>query len=508
MTNLPPNNLNPGSFLQLNIPFGPGSSITAPQKTLYIGNKLASAPAVVNQLYGPDVPGFVVQSHADVLNTFGAGSEPNVAYNAGVLNDNSVTTKYFICPPESTGSAASLAVTFTGTATTFGTVVTNVAGQALTASIPSGYTFDEVASAVATAVNASVELPVSASATDAVVTFTAKNKGPRGNRIYLSCQVSGGLQGVTSSGQTAAYFSGGSVEDNWVGTLLAIANHQFDLIVSAAEDSTAEGNAGLLLAQVTEQNLAVPGLQNFMVDGYVGTEAQAAAFQADLNGVFQTTAWELNSSYLPIQLAAHYAGAIACSFFGQSTPLWNMDATGVRTGPVDTTSFWQFTVPFDGTQTSPTDVVNALVSGLTPIVTTSQGKTAIAKAVTGYFLDTNSETLDLRATDLCDPFIGNESIYALRDMWADQFAGTTAAQNPQPGDKAPNELVTTPDILTASCNKALARQVSNGNLQAFVVNDVTLSDEGLFTAVVEVQPVTLSHQFSVDINVLTSVIGS
>jgi hypothetical protein len=167
---------------------------------------------------------------------------------------------------------------------------------------------------------------------------------------------------------------------------------------------------------------------------------------------------------------------------------------------------WQFGVPFDGTKTSPTDVTAALISGLTPIATSSVGKTYVVKACTTYHVNPLSSTLDLRVTDHCIVTIGNIVRAALIQNWSDNFEGKTAAQNPQPGDKAPNELVVTPDILTASIGKVLARQVSNGFLQDYNVVSVALNSVGTFNCVVEILPVTLAHQMNVDLNSVSAIL--
>jgi len=503
MTNLSPTNLTPGSFIQLNIPLGPGSVPDTAPSTLYIGNKVSTAPGVVNQLYGPDVVGFTVLTHADVVSTFGLGSELNVIFNAGNLNDNTYTKKYFIAAPESTGSAASATVTLTGTAaTSFGSITTSAFGSQVTTAVSNGDTAATICTNIATSINTQTEWGMSASASSNTVVITAKNKGPRGNSIRFACQVNNGLTGITSSAQSFATLTGGTVEDVWTTTLANIANRTFTLIVSGAEDPSVNGNAGLLSAQITSQNLAVPGLPCRMVDGYVGTEALAASFTNTLNNVFGACAWELNSNYTPGQLAAHLAGAIAACE-NQSTPIFNMDGVGTRPG---TEAFWQFGVPFDGTMTSPTDVVNALLSGLTPIATTSTGKTKVVKACTMYHVNPSTSTLDLRATDWCDVFIGNLVRSALKQMWSTSFNGKTAAQNPQPGDKAPNSMVVTPDILTASINKQLLRAIDNGWIQDFNVAFQSLTATGTFNYVVEIQPIILAHQFNVDLNVTTAIL--
>jgi phage tail sheath gpL-like len=501
MTNLSPTNLTPGGFVQLNVPVGPGAALNGPTKVLVIANGLASAPYVPNTVYGPDVVGFVVGNHNDVVAVFGAGSEAQVGYDAFVLANPNLPV-YLIAPNESTGSAATLTVTFTNAATSFGTVTSYCNGTFASTNVSSGDSTTTIATNVAATINQQVNWQVSASPSVGTVVVTAKNKGPRGNHIYFASQVGNGLTGTTSSAQSFAYLSSGSVEDVWTSTLAAISTTQFDYIFTAAEDGNVSGNLGLLNAQVVSMALAVPGLPQRVVDGYVGTEAQAAVTANLVNGVNTDLAWEKNSNYTPIQLAGHLCGCLT-NGEGQSTVMLNFDGAGVRSG---TESMWQFGVPFDGTKTSPTDVTAALISGLTPIATSSVGKTYVVKACTTYHVNPLSSTLDLRVTDHCIVTIGNIVRAALIQNWSDNFEGKTAAQNPQPGDKAPNELVVTPDILTASIGKVLARQVSNGFLQDYNVVSVALNSVGTFNCVVEILPVTLAHQMNVDLNSVSAIL--
>lgn len=493
MTNLSPTNLTPRATVQLNIPFGPGSGIGNQKKTLFIANKLSSGLASTDTLYGPDIAGNTIANHADVLTQAGVGSEANVNYNANVLVDNQYTTKYFIFPPESTGSQATLSVTFTGTATAYGQVNTIFGGVTLQTPVVPGMTATDIAEQVVLTVANNTEGPIEAASSSNVTQFLFKQKGERGNGVLVTCQVQGSF-GVTSTGQSAAPLSGGTVNDDWTASLAVINMSEFDYIICPGGDVV---NTALLEAQVAEQNLGVPGLPNRFIDGYIGTEAQAAAYNAELNSVWGAVVWEgPESDYTPGQLAAHLSGCLSARE-SQSIVLLNHDGVGVRPG---TEAFWQFRNPSSGVKTSPLDIQNALISGLTPISTSNSGRSFVVKACTSYFMNPQTSTLDLRATDWCDVTIGNLCRTALIEEWDSNFAGGVAAQNPQPGDKAPNDQVVTPDILTAHFNKVLDRQIENGYIQDYNVQFISLTPTGTFNYTIEIEPVVLSHQVNIDLN--------
>lgn len=95
-------------------------------------------------------------------------------------------------------------ITITGTATASAPVVVSVGGLDVQVAVLKEATADDVATLIASAVNAELNSCVSASAASGVVTFTAKWSGAIGNRISLS--VKGDVAGLTFA---ATAFAGG-----------------------------------------------------------------------------------------------------------------------------------------------------------------------------------------------------------------------------------------------------------------------------------------------------------
>jgi phage tail sheath gpL-like len=86
---------------------------------------------------------------------------------------------------DAAGVLATGTVTVVGTATAAGTICPYVAGQRLTIGVLVGDTATVVAAAIAAAITAAADLPVTAAAALGVVTLTCKWKGATGNDITL-----------------------------------------------------------------------------------------------------------------------------------------------------------------------------------------------------------------------------------------------------------------------------------------------------------------------------------
>lgn len=113
--------------------------------------------------------------------------------------------------------AAAGSITVTGTATASAPVVVSVGGLDVQVAVLKEATADDVATLIASAVNAELNSCVSASAASGVVTFTAKWSGAIGNRISLS--VKGDVAGLTFA---ATAFAGGMGTPAIAGALATI----------------------------------------------------------------------------------------------------------------------------------------------------------------------------------------------------------------------------------------------------------------------------------------------
>ena len=137
-----------------------------------------------------------VFSSDDVGSKFGFGSH---AHRQAMKLPSAVFLQgggIYIAPlPEAESAVvADETVTFTGTATSSGTLYFSIGGDLIQVGVTSGDAFGAVATALATAITAERDIAVTAIASDGVVAVTAKFKGTAGNQILIKVNPSGSTQ--------------------------------------------------------------------------------------------------------------------------------------------------------------------------------------------------------------------------------------------------------------------------------------------------------------------------
>ncbi len=148
------------------------------------------------------------------------------------------------------GTAATGAVTFTGTSTAAGTVPLYIGGHSIPVALASGTTAAQAATAVAAAITAAIGIPVTAAAVSTAVNLTARNKGECGNDIDLRVAYKGTAGGeAMPAGLTVAFtaMSAGATNPVLTTGLTNLNDTPFDFIVCSLTDATSlAAIAGLL----------------------------------------------------------------------------------------------------------------------------------------------------------------------------------------------------------------------------------------------------------------------
>jgi len=182
----------------------------------------------------------LVSSLAQAKTIGGQGSMLAAMYETWRQND--LVGEIWCLPVKATaGAAASGKVTITGTATETGLINLYVAGVRIQATVASGSAAAVAASALATKVNATADLPVTAVAAAGVVTLTCKWLGDSGNDISLSLNRLGKSNGeFTPAGLTvvAAAMSGGAGTPDATAALAALGDAPFEFICAPWADTT------------------------------------------------------------------------------------------------------------------------------------------------------------------------------------------------------------------------------------------------------------------------------
>lgn len=207
-----------------------------PWKNLLIGQALSanSANAGTLKLITSD-------EQADAL--YGAGSQIARMIRAFRKNTRNSELWALAVADGTTAAEGEIAVSFASSATAApksGAIRLMIGGQSVNADVVAGKSAAQVASAIADAINANVQLPVTAVASSNAVTLTAKNGGTCGQGIdirynhYQGQELPAGVQlaitAMTGGGSDTSYETAG------VGTI--IRGTWFNAIVAGSDDST------------------------------------------------------------------------------------------------------------------------------------------------------------------------------------------------------------------------------------------------------------------------------
>ena len=152
---------------------------------------------------------------------------------------NTLTPMYAIALAEAGGStAASLATTFSGTATAAGVIHMYVAGDYVPVPVAEGDDATTQAASAAAAITALTTLPVTATSALAVLTSLVKFTGVAGNSVGI--QFNRGIKEEFPPGVSApvTVLTAGTIDPSLVNAIAAMVDEQFTHIVQPYEDST------------------------------------------------------------------------------------------------------------------------------------------------------------------------------------------------------------------------------------------------------------------------------
>lgn len=179
------------------------NTTTDDMQALIIGPMLASGKATAGEL--------TVVGTADQAGTlFGFGSVLHRMVKA--YRNQDVTGTLYVMPLEdpSSGTAATKKITITGTATDAGTLCLYVGYDLVQVGVSVDDEAADIATQAAAAINALIDLPVTAAAASGVVTVTAKHKGVIGDDIPLGVNLLGAGNGQILPGGISVSFGEGT----------------------------------------------------------------------------------------------------------------------------------------------------------------------------------------------------------------------------------------------------------------------------------------------------------
>lgn len=471
---------------------GSGTSAgAAPQKTILLGNMIATAITGSSPTFSCAAgtatvadPVFV-PSPDDAATLFGRGSE--LSRMAAAFFAEYPDGTLYACPvADAGGTAASGKLTFATTATAGITVRLKLCGNVYDVPVASGDTATVIAAAVADAINDASDLPYTAQNSVGEITITAKNTGPRGNtlvvdayfvtsagtevRITTSSTSSGsgttGIWSTTSTLGSEIVLASGATQDSFASALTAIEPVRYDRIVGSCIDAT---NIGRIVTHINAQ--AGPTVQKLeqAVCGSTDTYANAVTLATGQNASRLQVVWH-HATTLPVWecaaqvAAARLAGDAAAGgiLVGEaSDPAANLIGLELATVPMQR-------VVAD--QPTATEIENALNNGLTVLGPSASrpGYASVVRSITSRSLRSgvpNYAVLDTSSVTVPD-YVAD---YFRSDL-AVTFAGCKLTADSADGALPTAPRVVTPNIVRARIAQGLVEMERDAILRNVTAN--------------------------------------
>lgn len=305
-----------------------------------------------------------IYSAADVAAAYGAGSQAHLMALAAIKAYAYADLSLITVADNEAGVAATGSITITGTADTQGVLRVNIGNaDTLTVGVAANATAATVAAAIKAAIDAETSLPVTAIASEGLVTLTAKNKGTHGNHIRI--RASNTAEGITVAVKA---MSGGDADADIGPALNAVIAEGHNLIAVGCTDE-----ANLLKLRTHLETVGAPEEKRWALGiyGQTGALAQTTTQAGRLNSGYLYSAWYRKTPSLPCELAAAVAAVVA-SEEDPARPLNTLKLNGI--GVCDSAD-----------KTMRTEQENALYNGVTPIETSPDGTSAqIVRAISTY----------------------------------------------------------------------------------------------------------------------------
>lgn len=210
---------------------------TQNKRALLIGQKLAAGSHAVNT---PVLVGGSDQAKS----LFGVGSMLARMHELYRQQDPFGEVWCLAVADAGAGVAANGTVTITGPASAAGTIALYVAGQRVAVGVNSADTATVIATAMASAINANTNLPVTAASAAGVVTLTCRWKGLTGNDITVTDSFRGLAGGESLPAGVALAYSGsgqlasGTLNPTIAGAVItAMGDDEYDYVIHPYTDS-------------------------------------------------------------------------------------------------------------------------------------------------------------------------------------------------------------------------------------------------------------------------------
>ncbi len=473
----------PGPFLKVTLGVGPRSAGSAAIKVALLGNMLSTGTATIETAYP-------VYSEQDAITLFGRGSELHqLARRVFKVNPSCALT--CIAVTESAGAKAAQTITFVGNAGASGAVTVQVGDYApITVAVNSGDTITAIASAVSAAINKQSDWPVTSTPSVGVVTVTARQKGLRGNYIYLAAVIDAGL--TTTCAVGAAFLAAGGATDSPQVALDAIAPVRYNLIVAPYQTAT---ELAMFKAHMNTDAAPLVGRRELFVACLNVALGSSITVSDGLNVARGRVLWNYNSINTPGESAAAFAAYYALKM--GSDRAYNYDGAVIPTlAPQISAADYPLI---------DTECDQALNAGLIPLGVSS-GSMNIVRAITNYHLDSGTNpdfnVLDAHKCDVPD-FVADTLDANFRTTFQSEDNGfklknDVAGEEPAPGVATPLTLKDWAfPILVDLERQNLLKNVEARKDQIFF--EIDPQTNGRVNALIPCDVIDLLHQAGMDV---------
>lgn len=304
---VPANAKASGVFVEQQAVPGSLGNLIVPQKILILGQYNTGKTPTNNVAV-------LVLSEADAILLYGRGSLMHLLYRKAVAGCGNVPI--YCCPLANGTTPAAATIVVNGAASTSGVISLYIAGQRITIAVAASDSAIAIGTAIAAAINAAADLPVTASGT-ATVTMTARNAGAWGNGLTSRMDLSPGeaaAEPTIAGGITLNVFSAGATDPDPTIALAALGDTWYTWIICPYDNigSTTIAIAALEAAGVARIDPAVK--RPFAgVLGNVETAALLITRAGGRNSPWSAYVNAEGSPNIPGEIAAAAVGKMAAS---------------------------------------------------------------------------------------------------------------------------------------------------------------------------------------------------
>jgi len=360
-SNIPSSIRKPGKYFEFNTALAVRTLPGNLQKTLIVGQRLAAGTVAANTPVD-------VFSDVEAATYFGRGSIAHLMARAALQANNHLALTMVALDDAPASAAATVPITFTGTAAASGSATLSVGNQTVVIAISNGDTPAVMAAALVAQIAKQPDLPVTATsvAGSGVVALTAKNKGTLGNGIKINASITA----TTAVLVSFAAMTGGATDPTLATALATVFAAGHNIIVSAWNDAA---NLTALRTHLDSVSGALEQRGAIGIYAHTGTLAQSTTLAASINS------GRISGFLLPsglensFEVAAAY-GSVVASEEDPARPLNTLPLTGIMANPLVN-------------RLGRTEQENALYNGVTPSEVGPGDKVQIVRAITTYTLD-------------------------------------------------------------------------------------------------------------------------